>query len=63
MVEMSMIAGILVRGGMVYSGGITHGSPFVHFGSVSCKSPKGVDADRAEKLGRNIAQKAVGLFG
>lgn len=62
MVEMTLIAGVLVRGGMVYSGGITHGSPFVHFGSVSWKSPEGVDAERAEKLGRNIAEKAVELF-
>ena len=63
MVQMTLIAGILVRGGMVYAGGVTHGSPFVHFGSVSWKSPRGVDAERAEKLGRNIAEKAVELFG
>ena len=62
-VEMTLIAGILVRGGMVYSGGITHGSPPVHFGSVSRQAPQGVDAERAVKLGQNIAEKAVELFG
>jgi NAD(P)H dehydrogenase (quinone) len=62
-VEMTIIAGILVRGGMVYAGGITHGMPFLHFGAVSTQSPKGLDAQRAVKLGENIAAKAVELFG
>jgi NAD(P)H dehydrogenase (quinone) len=62
-VEMTIIAGILVRGGIVYAGGITHGSPPIHFGAVSTKSPQGIDAERAVKLGENIAAKAVELFG
>ncbi|KPJ55947.1 MAG: hypothetical protein AMS16_03315 [Planctomycetes bacterium DG_58] len=62
-VEMTLIAGILVRGGMIYAGGITHGSPPVHFGSVSRQSPQGIDAERAVKLGENIAAKAAELFG
>lgn len=62
-VEMTLIAGILVRGGLVYAGGITHGSPPIHFGSVAMKSPRGIDAERAVKLGENIAQKAAELFG
>ena len=62
-VEMTIIAGVLVRGGMVYAGGITHGSPPVHFGSVSTQSPQGIDAERAVKLGENIAAKAAELFG
>lgn len=61
-VEMTIIAGILVRGGIVYAGGITHGSPPIHFGSVSHQSPKGIDAERAVKLGENIAAKAAELF-
>jgi NAD(P)H dehydrogenase (quinone) len=62
-VEMTLIAGILVRGGLVYAGGITHGSPPIHFGAVATKSPRGIDAERAVKLGQNIAAKAVELFG
>jgi len=62
-VEMTIIAGILVRGGIVYAGGITHGSPPIHFGSVSHQSPRGIDAERAVKLGENVAAKAVELFG
>jgi len=62
-VEMTLIAGILVRGGLVYAGGITHGSPPLHFGSVSRRAPEGIDAERARKLGENIAAKAVELFG
>ena len=62
-VEMTIIAGILVRGGIVYAGGITHGSPPIHFGSVSRRVPGGIDAERAVKLGENIAAKAIELFG
>jgi NAD(P)H dehydrogenase (quinone) len=62
-VEMTIIAGVLVRGGLVYAGGITHGSPPIHFGSVSRQSPVGIDAERAVKLGENIARKARELFG
>lgn len=60
--EMTMIAGMLVRGMLIYSGGITEGHPPVHFGAVSCKTPRGIDQERAVKLGRNIASKAVGIF-
>jgi NAD(P)H dehydrogenase (quinone) len=61
--EMTMIAGMLVRGMLVYSGGITEGTPYLHFGAVSEKAPEGLYAERAVKLGRNIASKAVELFG
>ncbi len=62
-VEMTIIAGILIRSGLVYAGGITHGQPVVHFGAVSTRSPEGIDAERAKKLGENIATKAKELFG
>jgi NAD(P)H dehydrogenase (quinone) len=61
--EMTMIAGMLVRGMLIYAGGITAGSPYLHFGAVSAKAPEGLYAERAAKLGRNIASKAVELFG
>lgn len=62
-VEMTIIAGILIRGGLVYAGGITHGMPPIHFGAVATRSPEGIDAERARKLGQNIAEKAQELFG
>ncbi|MFH1007993.1 MAG: flavodoxin domain-containing protein [Candidatus Latescibacterota bacterium] len=61
--EMTMIAAMLVRGMLIYSGGITKGSPFLHFGAVSERSPEGLFAKRCTKLGENIAEKAVELFG
>jgi NAD(P)H dehydrogenase (quinone) len=60
--EMTMIAGMLVRGMLIYSGGITVGHPPVHFGAVACKTPQGIDRERAVKLGQNIAAKAVELW-
>jgi NAD(P)H dehydrogenase (quinone) len=61
--EMTMIAGMLVRGMLIYAGGIAEGHPPVHFGAVACKTPQGIDRERAIKLGRNIATKAVELRG
>jgi NAD(P)H dehydrogenase (quinone) len=61
--EMTMIAGMLVRGMMIYAGGIAEGHPPVHFGAVACKTPQGIDRERAIKLGQNIATKAVELWG
>jgi NAD(P)H dehydrogenase (quinone) len=60
--EMTLIAGMLVRGMLIYSGGITRGAPFLHFGAVSQKSPSGLYAERCLKLGENIAAKAKELF-
>jgi NAD(P)H dehydrogenase (quinone) len=62
--EMSMIAGMLVRGMLIYSGGITEGTPFLHFGAVSARAPKDeLYHKRCLKLGENIAKKAKELFG
>jgi len=61
--EMTLIAGMLVRGMIIYSGGITRGHPFLHFGAVSEKSPKGLYEKRCLKLGENIASKAKELWG
>ena len=60
--EMTMIAGMLVRGMLIYSGGITKGVPYLHFGAVSEKAPTGLYADRCVKLGQNIAEKAKEIF-
>jgi len=61
--EMTLIAGMLVRGMMIYSGGITRGHPFLHFGAVSERAPKGLYEERCIKLGENIASKAKQLWG
>ncbi len=61
--EMCIIAAMLVRGMVVYSGGITVGRPFLHFGAVSARAPEGLYTERCEKLGENIATKALELFG
>jgi len=61
--EMTVIAGMLVLGMLVYSGGIAEGAPFLHFGAVSTKAPDDeFYAARCRKLGENIARKAVELF-
>ncbi len=61
--EMTMIAGMLVHGMLIYSGGIAEGKPYLHFGAVSERSPDGLYSERCVKLGNNIARKAAELFG
>jgi len=62
--EMTMIAGMLVMGMLVYAGGISVGQPYLHFGAVSTRAPDDeFYRGRCLKLGRNIASKAVELFG
>jgi len=62
--EMTMIAACLVHGMLIYSGGIAAGMPFLHFGAVSRKAPDDdLYRERCIKLGRNIAGKAVEIFG
>jgi NAD(P)H dehydrogenase (quinone) len=61
--EMVMIAALLVRGMIVYSGGIATGKPFLHFGAVSTRAPEDdFYQQRCLKLGQNIAKKARELF-
>lgn len=61
--EMALIQGMLIRGMIIYSGGVVTGRPPTHFGAVSCRAPEGFDADRCRKLGRNLARKGHELFG
>jgi NAD(P)H dehydrogenase (quinone) len=61
--EMTMIAAALVRGMLVYSGGITQGLPYLHLGAVSCRAPEDrLYRDRCLHLGRVITLKAMELF-
>jgi len=62
--EMTIIAGMLVLGMIIYSGGISVGQPYLHFGAVSRRAPdEQLYQDRCLKLGENIAMKAIELFG
>ena len=62
--EMTLIAGMLVHGMLIYSGGIARGMPYLHFGAVARKGPdEDLYRERCLKLGENLATKAVELFG
>ena len=61
--EITLIAGMLVHGMLIYSGGIRRGEPYLHFGAVSHRRPEGFFAERCTQLGQNVASKAVELFG
>ena len=61
--ELMMIAGALVRGMLVYSGGITQGYPYLHLGAVSTRAPEdSLYRERCLQLGRVITRKALELF-
>lgn len=61
--EMTMIAGMLVLGMLIYSGGIRV-TPYLHFGAVSRKAPDDeLYRARCVTLGRSVAEMAVRLFG
>lgn len=60
--EFTLIAGMLIRGMIIYTGGVVTGMPPTHFGAVSAASPEGFDADRCIKLGKNIACKVNELW-
>jgi NAD(P)H dehydrogenase (quinone) len=62
--EMTLIAAMLVRGMLVYAGGITTGMPFLHFGAVSNREPEEpLYRERCLQLGRIVTGKAGELFG
>ena len=63
--EMSMIAAMLVKGMLIYSGGAGAKPAGLHFGAVSVKAPGAEDVycARCETLGKGIAEKAKELFG
>ena len=61
--ELMMIAGALVRGMIVYSGGITQGYPYLHLGAVATRAPEdALYRGRCLQLGRVITRKAMELF-
>lgn len=60
--ELTLIAALLVRGMLIYSGGSTRGHPPTHFGAVSYNAPQGYYQELCVKLGENVAAKARELF-
>ena len=61
--EMSIISTLLVRGMLIYSGGLTVGEPAIHFGAVSHRAPEDdLYVQRCLKLGENVSRKAQELF-
>ncbi len=63
LVEFALIAAMLIKGMVIYTGGVVNGMPPTHFGAVSRQAPQGFDVERCEKLGRTFAEKARELFG
>ncbi len=60
--EMAIIAALLIKGAMIYTGGVVSGPPPTHFGAVSKQKPEGFDAERCRKLGYTLATRAKELF-
>jgi len=62
--ELTMIAALLVKGMLVYSGGAGAKPAGLHFGAVSVKAPDSeeVYCARCVTLGQGIAAKAMELF-
>lgn len=59
---LALVGVLLIKGALVYTGGIRAGKTPTHYGAVSQKAPTGFDADRCRQLGRNVARKARELF-
>lgn len=60
--EMTLIAGMLIKGMLIYTGGVRAGHPGTHFGAVSFNAPRDLDAERCVKLGQNMAAKVNELW-
>lgn len=61
--ELSMAAGLLVRGCLVFSAGASLGAPYTHFGAVAVKDGDESQRERARVFGARIAEKARELWG
>ena len=59
--ELTIIACLLVRGMLIYSGG-TIGTPSTHFGSVTVKKGDDFQKERARVFIQKIANKAKEIF-
>ena len=61
--EISILATLLVKGMLIYSGGTPAGEPVLHFGAVSQQAPdEELYMRRCIKLGELVAKKSLELF-
>ncbi len=60
--ELLLVAGLLVRGCLVYSAGASEGQPYTHFGAVTIKDGDDKQKERARIFGGRIARKAQELW-
>ncbi len=60
--ELMMIAAMLVRSMVVYSGGVFEGQPHTHLGATAIKCGDDGQKNRAEIFGQRIAKKTLELF-
>lgn len=61
--EISILAQLLVKGMLIYSGGAAKGKPYTHFGAVSIQKGNEFEQERARLFGERMAEKGVELFG
>lgn len=61
--EIIMISGLLVRGMLLYSGGVSGGQPFTHFGTTTINKGDEAQQERARVFGTRVAAKALELWG
>ena len=59
---LSLIGHLLVKGMLVYSGGVSQGDPFTHFGVVCIKDGDNSQQERARIFGERIAKKVSVIY-
>lgn len=60
---LTIINHLMVKGMLVYSGGSSHGKPFIHLGAVALKGHDESSASMFRTFGERIAVKSNELFG
>ena len=59
---LSLIGHLLVKGMLIYSGGVAHGDPYTHFGAVCIKDGDESQKERARLFGERIVKKASDIY-
>jgi NAD(P)H dehydrogenase (quinone) len=60
--NLTMLQHMLVKGMIVYSGGTTHGQPFLHIGAAAWRDTFEKDKELIKTLGERLAAKTKELF-
>lgn len=60
--ELIVVAGLLVRGCLVYAAGASEGRPYTHFGAVAIRDGDEEQKERARIFGGRVARKALELW-